>query len=480
MKKRVIIAALALALLLSGCELEEQWQTVRENYIDPAIDRANGVAPPEEDIFIAPNVSTDREELEPYEPFEAKFTRLSDSLITALAPSLSYGRLLPFAGGLVTETGRIVLDPVLQSITPASFGEGTDEAFLDMYILQDAAGRYAVCGADGSWASGFDYTAVYPMESGVLCVSDAEGNYAVCYAADGSVVFDTANFADRASMAPGSVASLAESEGGLMLCEYSFGSKAFLRTTGAALNRAEGRTSYFEDALPFSGGFAAVKTGGLWGYIDSSGEYLVTPQYAEATSFVSGCAAVRDDEGWKIIDRSGEVRLTLGDVDGVELSDGVIFAGGKYYETRNFTEAVFYGYTGVPTEGGYWVQGETGVRLFRSDGTEVYFSGAVELMGRSGNLFRVRLADGTEAVVDEYSRVVMLGPSEFVRDAATGETYIYNPDNRTLYNSGGYRYVVGCDGVIIDGFVRSSDARSVGWKNPDGEWVFRIPLVGED
>ena len=112
-------------------------------------------------------------------------------------------------------------------------------------------------------------------------------------------------------MAAGSVSTLAQCENGLMLCSYQRGTKSFLRTDGTALNRNEGRTSYFEDALPFSEGLAAVRNNGRWGYIDTNGEYVVQPQYERATSFVGGCAAVYGGGMWQIIDTTGTVRLQL-------------------------------------------------------------------------------------------------------------------------------------------------------------------------
>ena len=111
------------------------------------------------------------------------------------------------------------------------------------------------------------------------------------------MVFDTANFSDRYMMAAGSVSTLAQCEGGLMLCTYQRGTKSFLRADGTALNRHEGRTSYFEDALPFSEGFAAVKNNGLWGYIDttastSSSRSTARPRASRAAarrSTAAGC-----------------------------------------------------------------------------------------------------------------------------------------------------------------------------------------------
>ena len=189
--KKIFAAALILALFLSGCGFTEQLETVKEEYIDPAIERAqSGEAVAIENTAVAaPNVNTNRERLTDYVPFEAVYTRADGALIETLKPSSNYGRLLPFAGGLVTESGEIVLDPVCTAVTTAAYQTQTDTVYLDIYILENAEGMYAACGADGAWTTGFDYTAVLPMELGVLCIEDEQANLAVCYAEDGSVVF---------------------------------------------------------------------------------------------------------------------------------------------------------------------------------------------------------------------------------------------------------------------------------------------------
>ena len=480
-KHRIIPLALCLALLLTGCGLSEQWSTVREEYIDPAIDRAEGNSTTDDETgVIAPNVATDRESLTDYVPFESVYSRAGGDTLTALTASTSYGRLLPFGGGLVTENGMIVLDPVLESVTTASYQSGADTEYLGIYILLNSEGLYAVCGADGSWVTDFVYTAVYPMELGVLCVTDENANLAVCYDESGSLLFDTANFSDRSMMAAGTVSSLAQCGSGFMLCSYSSGSKSFLRADGTALNRDQNRTSYFEDALPFSEGYAAVRNNGVWGYINTDGEYTVTPQYEQATSFTGGYAAVYGGGMWQIIDTTGAVMLELPGVSEVTLSYGSIDADGTYYSTTTFEQAVFYGYTGVPTDGGFWVKGETGVRVFLADGSQVYFSGASSLLGRSGSLWLVELADGSQAVMDEYSRVVIYGACSFVQDEATGETYIYNPETASLYDADGVFVADGCTGRVVDGCAWCVDGTSCGWKRSGGEWIFRVPTGGAD
>ena len=88
--------------------------------------------------------------------------------------------------------------------------------------------------------------------------------------------------------------------------------------------------------------------------------------------------------------------------------------------------------------------------------------GASELLGRSGELWLVRLADGSQAVMDAYSRVVIFGESTFVQDQATGDTYIYNPGTASLYDSSGAFVADGCTGTVVDGFAWCEDSVSCG------------------
>lgn len=57
----------------------------------------------------------------------------------------------------------------------------------------------------------------------------------------------------------------------------------------------------YEDARSFSHGFAAVRTGGKWGYIDENNNQIVEPKFDEATSISEvGSAAVKQGE-WMLI-----------------------------------------------------------------------------------------------------------------------------------------------------------------------------------
>jgi hypothetical protein len=65
----------------------------------------------------------------------------------------------------------------------------------------------------------------------------------------------------------------------------------------------------FSDALPFAEGFAPVKIGSQWGYINNQGIVIIQPDFDEATAFSDKMAAVRLGEKWGYIDSNGDFEL---------------------------------------------------------------------------------------------------------------------------------------------------------------------------
>ena len=59
----------------------------------------------------------------------------------------------------------------------------------------------------------------------------------------------------------------------------------------------------------FSEGLAAVEINGKWGYVNTNGEMVISPEYYEACSFKDGLARVKtsdsDLDGWTYINKSG-------------------------------------------------------------------------------------------------------------------------------------------------------------------------------
>lgn len=72
------------------------------------------------------------------------------------------------------------------------------------------------------------------------------------------------------------------------------GKYGFVNTGGEICIKAQ-----YEDALPFTNGYAAVKRKGLWGYINSDNEIVIEPQFQEALPVMSnGTAFVKDEFGY--------------------------------------------------------------------------------------------------------------------------------------------------------------------------------------
>ena len=64
----------------------------------------------------------------------------------------------------------------------------------------------------------------------------------------------------------------------------------------------------YDDAKPFStGGYAAVKKNGKWGFINISGEVTIEYQFEDALSFGQHLAAVKKGRHWGYISRYGEI-----------------------------------------------------------------------------------------------------------------------------------------------------------------------------
>jgi hypothetical protein len=62
----------------------------------------------------------------------------------------------------------------------------------------------------------------------------------------------------------------------------------------------------FDDALPFSGGLAAVKVGQKWGFVDATGSQVIPPKFDAAYYFRDGVAVAELDSGEALIDKAGK------------------------------------------------------------------------------------------------------------------------------------------------------------------------------
>lgn len=106
-----------------------------------------------------------------------------------------------------------------------------------------------------------------------------------------------------------------------------------------------------DEPTPFLGGYALVKVGDCYGYLQENGDYLLAPVYPGASAMMGVNAAVNDGQEWHIINNQGyKVARTSTPVDymGVLVGGKIPVAkGGKYgYVTTalNIPETLPYDY----------------------------------------------------------------------------------------------------------------------------------------
>lgn len=68
-----------------------------------------------------------------------------------------------------------------------------------------------------------------------------------------------------------------------------------------------GTETYEDVRIFYENTYAAVKSGGKWGFIDKDGSWFLTPAYEDARSFLNGFAAVQMEGLWGFINMEGEL-----------------------------------------------------------------------------------------------------------------------------------------------------------------------------
>lgn len=101
--------------------------------------------------------------------------------------------------------------------------------------------------------------------------------------------------------------------------------KTFLRIDGKLLNNR------WQDVLPFSEGYAAVKSNGLWGYINKNDMIVIKPQYISVGSFNNGLAPVNiPGKGWGYINKNNQFKIEPKFIKADDFS-------GEFASVKNFT-----------------------------------------------------------------------------------------------------------------------------------------------
>ena len=89
----------------------------------------------------------------------------------------------------------------------------------------------------------------------------------------------------------------------------------------------------FDDAKIFNGeGYAAVKIGSKWGFINKDGEVVIEPMYEDARSFSNGYAAVLKNGKWGFINSQNELAIDYQFQDAKDFNEGgcVLVKGDKW------------------------------------------------------------------------------------------------------------------------------------------------------
>ncbi len=94
-----------------------------------------------------------------------------------------------------------------------------------------------------------------------------------------------------------------------------------------------------DDPIDFSDGLAAVERNGRVGYIDKDGKMVIDAKFGSAREFRNGLAAARDFWGkWGFIDKKGKFVIDPQFADALSFSEGraAIATGGKYPSDRKW------------------------------------------------------------------------------------------------------------------------------------------------
>ena len=264
------------------------------------------------------------------------------------------GRLLPYLDGTLwgykNVKGQVVIKP--QFLRTLEF---LKESGAFAAVNQNGVLLYGLLARDGNWIKEPVWSDVRPFSEGLAAV-EFDGKWGYVDAAGNTVIPCTYReagdfFCGRASVRPGSTFGYVDPDGDMAIAAQfdaagDFGSDlAFVEQGGkryiidkvgekivtlgresggsysegyAVINTGEGNyvfyntdrkrafSASYEDEGRFSDGYAAVKAGGVWGYIDTHGIMVISPRYTAAGEYTQDRAPVQDSSGkWGYIDKGG-------------------------------------------------------------------------------------------------------------------------------------------------------------------------------
>ena len=99
-----------------------------------------------------------------------------------------------------------------------------------------------------------------------------------------------------------------------------------------------GPAAKYEIVGPVCSGIMRVRLNHKWGFIDTTGNVVVSPKYNEVTNFSYGVARVRNGRKWGLIDTKGAILIKV-ECDFIgDFADGVakvMIDGQTYYTDTN-------------------------------------------------------------------------------------------------------------------------------------------------
>ena len=214
--------------------------------------------------------------------------------------------------GLINADGDFILRPVYDEARPVQHGflpvrSGSTWSIIDSKGDRRTVPRvHAISSCSAGWCIYEDGRKMGLVSLGGDTRTDAEYDWIGPFG-DGFAPARAGKqwfFLDaNASRRPvdGDFSDLAAPSGGLALYRSAITGKYGFISMKDGGTVAEG----FDEAGPFSGGLAAVRSGDKWGYIDRAGTFAVSPDFEAAGAFSRGLAPARQNGLWGYIDKSG-------------------------------------------------------------------------------------------------------------------------------------------------------------------------------
>ena len=91
----------------------------------------------------------------------------------------------------------------------------------------------------------------------------------------------------------------------------------------AFITEDEPGIKFFDRGREFSSGLAAVKIGGLWGFIDMFGHLIIPYEFVNIGSFHDGLAKFYSRGRWGYIDRNGKIRIKAAFYEAGDFNNGL-------------------------------------------------------------------------------------------------------------------------------------------------------------